>query len=74
MKKLSLKIDSLEVETFEPECRANDNRGTVEAYSGDPINCATYDPRDYRCYFSADLGGRDCTPVCYTADPLECGG
>jgi hypothetical protein len=66
MKKLILTVEALEVETFEPEA-VNGPSGSVAAYqlSGDPIYCETWNPQDYHCYFSRELGGH-CTPVCYT--------
>lgn len=74
MKKLTLKIEALEVESFEPAASEDARAGSVVAHqiSGNPYDCATNDPRDYRCYFSADLGGRDCTPACYSGGAYPC--
>lgn len=73
MKKLTLNIDALEIESFEAENSLGDRAGSVVAHlnSWNPNECFTWDPRDYHCYFSAELGGRDCTPVCATADPQD---
>lgn len=74
MKKLQLSLDALKVESFQPEASPAERAGSVVAHaqSWNPEQCATYDPRDYRCYFSADLGGHDCTPVCYSGGAAGC--
>ena len=70
MKKLTLNLEALEIETFEPEASVEEQPGSVVAHqlSGNPVMCYTWNPQDYHCYFSAELGGRDCTPVCHTYD------
>jgi hypothetical protein len=67
MKKLSLDLESLEVETFDPEAPLRDRSGSVAAYEVLP----TYDPRNVHCYFSFMVDpGEACTPVCHTG--AEC--
>jgi hypothetical protein len=74
MKKLTLQVEALEVESFEPAVSEDSRTGSVVAHqsSWNPSDCATYDPRDYRCYFSAELGGHDCTPVCHSGGAAGC--
>lgn len=74
MKKLALSIEALEVETFEPVASEKGETGSVVAHlnSWNPYECVTYDPRDYRCYFSEELGGGECTPVCHSGGAATC--
>lgn len=73
MKKLALNLDDLRVETFESETAAGRRSGSVVAHlqSWNPYECVTYDPRDYHCYFSEELGGQ-CTPVCHSGGAATC--
>lgn len=65
MKKLTLNLDALEVETFESEAAA-EAAGTVAAHELTPNCLETYDPHLAWCVFSDANPERNCTPVCYT--------
>lgn len=78
MKKLVLRVEALEVETFAASA-SEDQPGTVGAQeatairpvciSGSPFVCQpTSDPHDINCVFQSPDGGGygDCTPVCAT--------
>lgn len=43
MKKLTLEIDALQVETFQVDSAAAEQRGTVQAHSTDGVGC----PKSY---------------------------
>lgn len=77
MKKLTLKLDDLEIETFEPETSAAEQLGSVAAHVESALlrDCPTYDRRNVHCYLSIPYEpGGVCTPVCgtFTEDLENC--
>lgn len=70
MKKLTLILDELEVESFEAEATPAQT-GTVAAHELTPLCQQTYDPHLAWCVFSDANPNSDCTPVCYTG-AYEC--
>lgn len=58
VKKLSLKIEELEISTFET-ARVETKTGTVEAFLGTKIHQYTCDPRVGTCF------GYTCVGACY---------
>lgn len=66
MKKLSLRLDDLEIETFDPVTSAGERPGSVAAHQVSVLGpCLTYDPRDIHCAISRPYQpGGVCTPVC----------
>lgn len=74
VKKLTLDLDELEVESFEPSPSRQDQRGTVRAHSGDEVTCyqltdhqSCHGTCDYSCYGS-------CGYSCYTCYDISCNG
>lgn len=83
MKKISLDLDALEVETFAAEQPVEDVAGTVQAFQqsgGLGPQCESYDPNNAWCRISFVWDPNvPCTPVCQTGeavcytDPVYCG-
>jgi hypothetical protein len=81
MKKLTLNLDALKVETFEPETSLRNPSGSVAAHQASALGgeCATYNRQDFRCYASYIQPYGACTPVCgptarceVTGSPFPC--
>lgn len=65
MKKLTLQLDALKVETFEPAASASEQKGSVAAYLASEFgDCPTYDRQNFLCYASYVQPHGACTPVC----------
>lgn len=65
MKKLTLVLDELEVESFEPEV-ATAQSGTVAGNEMTPNCQETLDPQLAWCVFSDANPYGNCTPICFT--------
>lgn len=65
MKKLTLNLDELEVETFESDAAARQS-GAVAAHELTTNCLETYDPHNVYCVYSDANPYGNCTPVCYT--------
>jgi hypothetical protein len=67
MKKLSLNLDKLRVETFEPLPVETDERGTVRAHQPTNPNANTCDPLEGTCF------GFTCFRTCICTGPANPG-
>ena len=68
MRKLSLDLRRLEVETFEPVPEEKPGRGTVEAHAPTNPNAHTCDPLEGTCF------GFTCFRTCICTGPANPGG